>query len=180
VDPEQEHVARAARGDEDAFQILWRGHRDVVYSFACWILQDSAAAEDVVQECFVALLEHPGRFDAARASLRTFLLAIARNNCRNRWRKLAVEVSLEDRNPGYDPQTLDGLAAGETTAILNAAVSNLPPLQREALFLVEYEGLGLEEAADVAGVGVGTLKARLHRGRERLKRELAWLVKEGF
>jgi RNA polymerase sigma factor (sigma-70 family) len=128
----------------------------------------------------MALLEHPARFDSARASLRTFLLGIARNKCRSRWRKLAPEVALEDETIGYDPQTVNCLASDEANAILNAAVGNLPPLQREALFLFEYEGLGLEEAASVARVGVGTFKARLHRARERLKRELAWLAKEGF
>lgn len=128
----------------------------------------------------MALLEHPSRFDPKRASLRTFLLGIARNNCRNRWRKLSPEVALEDKTLGHDPETLARLASDETNAILNAAVSNLPALQREALFLFEYEGLDLEEAASIARVGTGTFKARLHRGRERLKRELAWLAKEGF
>jgi RNA polymerase sigma-70 factor (ECF subfamily) len=180
VDPEQQQVARAASGDEVAFQVVWSSHRDTVYRFACWVLQDAAAAEDVVQECFMALLEHPARFDPARASLRAFLLGIARNQCRNRWRRLRSEVELEEKSMGYDPRTLDCLALDEANAILNAAVGNLPPLQREALFLFEYEGLGLEDAASIARVGVGTFKARLHRGRERLKRELAWLVKEGF
>jgi RNA polymerase sigma-70 factor (ECF subfamily) len=72
------------------------------------------------------------------------------------------------------------LVADETSAVLNAAVASLPALQREAIFLFEFEGLSLEEAASVSGVNVGTLKARLHRGRERLKRELAWLAKEGY
>ena len=180
MDPEQEHVARAARGDEGAFQILWSRHRDAVYRFACWVLQNSAAAEDVVQECFLALLKHPSRFDPKRASLRTFLLAIARNQCRSRWRKLRSEVALKDEGISHDPEMLGRLASDEANAILNAAVANLPVLQREALFLFEFEGLDLDEAARIARVSVGTFKARLYRGRERLKRELAWLAKEGF
>jgi RNA polymerase sigma-70 factor (ECF subfamily) len=180
VDSEQEHVARAARGDEDAFQLLWSRHRDAVYRFAFWVLQNSAAAEDVVQECFLALLEHPSRFDPKRASLRTLLLGIARNQCRNRWRKLRSEVALENEGISYDAPALDRLTSDEANAILNAAVANLPALQREALFLLEFEDLDLDEAASIARVSAGTLKARLHRGRERLKRELAWLAKEGF
>ena len=171
-------MASAARGDEDAFQALWSSHRDAVYRFACWVLQDIAAAEDVVQECFLSLLDQSARFDSGRASLRVFLLGIARNKCRSRWRKLAPEVEFEDESVGYDPKTLDCLASEETAAILNAAVGKLPPFQREALFLFEYEGLSIEEASVVARVSVGTFKARLHRGRGRLKRQLAWLVKE--
>jgi RNA polymerase sigma-70 factor (ECF subfamily) len=179
VDSDQQNVARAARGDEGAFLVLWSTYRDTVYRFACWMLEDAAAAEDVVQECFVALIEHPARFDPARGSLRAFLLGVARNQCRNRWRESAGEVELEETDMSYDPQTLDALASQEASAILNTAVGNLPPLQREALFLFEYEGLDLEEAAGIARVNVGAFKARLHRGRERLKRELAWLVQEG-
>lgn len=180
MQPEQQQVARAARGDEDAFQALWSAHRDAVYRFACWMLQDTVAAEDTVQECFLALIEHPARFDPSRACLRTFLLAIARNKCRSRWRELAPEVPLRHQELCQNPETLELLAADEAIAVLNTAVANLPALLREALFLFEYEGFTLEQAADVAGVSVETLKGRLHRGRERLKRELAWLAKEGF
>jgi RNA polymerase sigma-70 factor (ECF subfamily) len=142
------------------------------------MLQDAAAAEDVVQDCFMALLEHPARFDPSRASLRAFLLGIARNQCRNRWRRLASEVELKEETMGYDPQTLDAMASNEANAILDAAVRRLPPLQREALFLFEYEGLNLEQASGVARVGVGTFKARLYRAREGVKRQLALLAKE--
>jgi RNA polymerase sigma-70 factor (ECF subfamily) len=178
VEFDRQTVASAAGGDEGAFLLLWSAYRDAVHRFACWMLQDTAAADDVVQECFMALLEHPARFDPARASLRTFLMGIARNQCRIRWRKSAGEIELEETDTAYDPRTLDGLAAEEANAILNAAVGNLPPLQREALFLFEYEGLDLDAAARIARVGVGTFKARLHRGRQRLKRELAWMVQE--
>ncbi len=180
MESEREQISRAARGDEEAFRILWSRHRDSVYRFAFWVLQDGASAEDVVQECFLALLEHPSRFDPARASLRTFLLGIARNNCRSRWREREPEVELEGRTFAYDPATLSAMQSSEASEILNSALRNLPPFQREALYLFEYEGLRLEEAASAARVSVGTLKSRLRRGRERLKRELTSLVKEGF
>lgn len=180
VQSEQDLISRAARGDEVAFRALWYSHRDALYRYACWILQDVAAAEDVVQECFLTLIARPKRFDPMRAPLRIFLLAIARNKCRSRWRECSSEVGLGEQEPAHDQGTLARLMADETSAILNAAVASLPGLQREAVFLFEFEGLSLEEAASVSGVNVGTLKARLHRGRERLKRELAWLAKEGY
>ena len=173
-------MERAARGDEDAFRALWSSHRDAVYRFACWVLQNGASAEDVVQDCFIALIEHPSRYDPDQGSLRTYLLGIARNQCRGRWRELSPEVSLEGDALDHAPGTLERMESDEAGEILNSAVRTLPPLQREALFLFEYEGLSLEEAAKMANVNMGTLKARLQRGRERLKRELAWMAKEGF
>jgi RNA polymerase sigma-70 factor (ECF subfamily) len=179
VQSEQHLISRAARGDEEAFRTLWSSHRDALYRYACWVLQDVAAAEDVVQECYLTLIAHPERFDPTRAPLRVFLLAIARNKCRSRWRECTSQVALEDQEPARDPGPLARLVVDETSAVLNEAVAKLPALQREAVFLFEFEGLTLEQAAKLSGVNVGTLKARLHRGRERLKRELAWLAKEG-
>ncbi len=176
--PDRELVGRAARGDEAAFRSIWERLHDPVYHFACWMLQDAAAAEDVAQESFLALLEHPDRFAPTRGSLRAFLIAIARNQCRLRWRKTALETPFDDEPmTGEAP---DPMVTAESQAILQAAVAKLPPLQREALYLFEYEELTLEQAASAAGTDTGTLKSRLHRARQRLRRELAWLVKEGF
>jgi RNA polymerase sigma-70 factor (ECF subfamily) len=175
VHSERDQLARAARGDTAAFQSIWTTHRDAVYRFAFWVLQDVASAEDVTQECFLALLDHPARFDPARGSLRTFLLAIARNHCRRR-------VPAEEPMDGVEPLSpaAPDLATAELHDLLNAAVADLPPLQREALYLFEYEDLTLEESAALAGTDVGTFKSRLHRARQRLKRELAWLARQGL
>jgi RNA polymerase sigma-70 factor (ECF subfamily) len=181
VDSEWQQVVRSAHGDAEAFRSIWTAHRDAVYRFACWMTQDPAVAEDITQECFLVLLEHPSRFDPARAALRTFLLAIVRNHCRTRWREAQAEVCGEDFGVDSDPvSVLDQLVITESSTILNTAVSNLPPLQREAVFLFEFEDLTLEAAAQAAGTDVGTFKSRLYRGRQRLKRQLHWLVKEGF
>lgn len=177
-----EQVAAAACGDVQAFQSLWHAHREPVFRFAFWMLGDTAAAEDVSQECFLALLQHPKRFDPTRGSLRTFILAIARNHCRIRWRDVQAEIGLEECEAilKVAPSVIADLSATDITAILNTAIANLPPLQREALYLIEFEGLSLIDAAVVAGTDVGTLKSRLHRSRQGLKRGLGWLVKEGF
>ena len=181
MDPERKQLLNAARGDVFEFRALWSAHRDAVYRFAWWMTQDSTSAEDIAQECFLELLEHPTRFDPTKANIRTFLFAIARNHCRTWLRRNQPETQLDDNSVAEQPPVaFDQLAASECSAILNAAVAQLPPLQREALFLFEYEDLSLEDASRIAGINVGTFKSRLHRARQRLKRELHWLVKEGF
>jgi RNA polymerase sigma-70 factor (ECF subfamily) len=180
VDAEQELVARAARSDAEAFRRIWTSHRDAVYRFACWMLPDRSAAEDIAQECFLSLLQHPERFQPSRGSLLTFLLAIARNQCRLRWRALEPEVPLEDDEEIQAAESLDPLEAAQSSAIVSAAVGNLPALQREALYLFEYQELSLEQAAAVAHCDIGTFKSRLYRARQRLRRELAWLAGKGL
>jgi RNA polymerase sigma-70 factor (ECF subfamily) len=110
-------------------------------------------------------LRAPGRFDQARGTLKTYLFAIARNLVWKDYRDRPVEEPLEDR-----PE--ERLSPELATAV-EQAVAALPALQQEALVLFEYEGFTLEEIAEVAGVDAGTIKSRLHRARERLKRTLA-------
>jgi len=182
VDSEQNQLVRASQGNAAAFRAIWGSHRDVVYKFAVWMTGDVANAEDITQASFLTLLEQPTRFQPSRGSLRTFLLAITRNQCRLQSRALWREVGLEeaDEMSFQLAELLDRLTAEESMAIVNAAIANLPPLQREAIFLFEYEELTLDEAAAVANIDTGTFKSRFHRARLRLKRELEGVFKKGL
>ncbi|HXS97512.1 MAG TPA: RNA polymerase sigma factor [Candidatus Limnocylindrales bacterium] len=143
-------------------------HYRAVFDFAYRLTGRADVAEDVTQECFLAFVRAPERFDAARGSVRTYLFAIARNLALKRHRDhgseepLPEELAARDERGGIDVAT---------------AIAELPPLQRESLVL--FEGCTLEEIATVAGVDVGTVKARLHRARERLRRRLAPYRKVG-
>jgi RNA polymerase sigma-70 factor (ECF subfamily) len=129
-----------------------------------------AIAEDVLQEVFLVLVRAPERFDARRAPLRAFLLAIARNQVRKRWEKERRWDALEDYPLEAAP--MDPLA-GEVAESVARAVQSLPPLQREALVLFEYEDLSLEEIARTVDADVGAVKSRLNRARENLRHMLA-------
>jgi RNA polymerase sigma-70 factor (ECF subfamily) len=171
---ERELVRRAARGDEAAFLAVWNGHRDSVYRFAAWMTADRSAAEDIAQETFLALLRHPDRFKSEVAPLRTYLLGIARNLCRKRLRQLRPEVDF-DADEAVPADSLDHILAAETEAALHSAIAALPVPQREALFLFQFEELALAEVAAIAGMEVNAVKVRLHRARQRLRRQLSWM-----
>jgi RNA polymerase sigma-70 factor (ECF subfamily) len=153
---------------EDEFRSAFDEHQDAVYRFL-WRMAGAEAAEDLAQDVFLALLRHAGRFDPARGTLRTFLLAIARNLALKRWRDAHQWVELDDERfvaPSSDA------TASETADLVGAAVRSLPPLQREVIILAEYEELSLEEIARTVASEVGTVKSRLHRARENLRRLL--------
>ena len=143
-------------------------HR-AVYSFSYRFTRREELAEDITQECFLALIRAPQRFDPARGSMKTFLLAIARNLALKHYRDQRAEEPLEE---GSD-ETPDPRGGLEISAAVAAAVSDLPLLQKEALILFEYEGATLEEIAAITGAEIGTVKARLHRARQNLRRVLA-------
>jgi RNA polymerase sigma-70 factor (ECF subfamily) len=133
-----------------------------------------ASAEDITQECFVALLAGAS-YDTARGDLRTYLFGIVRNLALRRLRVTERECEEPDDVPSPH-DTAAELISAERAELVSRAVGELPAFQREALILFEYEDLSLEETAMVTGVEVGTVKARLHRARQALRRRLAPLL----
>jgi len=169
-------LACARRGEEAAFLALYQRHRTPVFRFAWRFTGSSHTAEDLTQECFLALFSRAG-FDPKQGSLRAYLFGIARYLAMRRVRideRESEEAADYDVAAAYD--TLGGLIGQERSAAVKCAVAALPPLQKEALILFEYEDCSLEEIARIAGVEVGAVKARLHRARETLRRQLAALV----
>ena len=170
-------LAEASRGDEAAFLALYERYRDSVFRFAYRLLGSTELAEDVTHDCFLSLLKEPLRFDPTRAALRTYLLAAARNLAMKHFRGVRGEDALEDlaeEPPAPERRgPLRQLLEEELSEVVRREIENLPPLQREALLLFEYEELTLSEIAAVVGADTGTVKARLHRARQRLKKQLA-------
>jgi RNA polymerase sigma-70 factor (ECF subfamily) len=109
--------------------------------------------------------------------MKTYLYSAARNlslkHFRNTARETAVDEFGEEPSIPVREQPLGRMLDEELSSIVKDAVFRLPPLQREALVLFEYEGLALSEIANVLGTDVGAVKARLHRARERLRSTLS-------
>jgi RNA polymerase sigma-70 factor, ECF subfamily len=169
-------LERAGGGDQAAFLQLYERHRNAVFRFAYRLLGSVEMAEDITHDCFLSLIRKPENFNPARASLRTYLYSAARNlsmkHFRDSGRETAIEDLAQDPEIPVREQPLRILLDEELTLTVKEAVFSLPPLQREALVLFEYEGLALSEIASVVGTDVGAVKARLHRARQRLKNML--------
>jgi RNA polymerase sigma-70 factor (ECF subfamily) len=169
-------LADAANGDGTAFQILYERYRDPIFRFAYRLLGSAAAAEDVTHDCFLSLIKEPGRFDQDKASLRTYIYAAARNLAAKRYHRAERETGISELTDEpvaadhHGPMTR--VLQNELAAEVAQAIAELPPLQREALVLFEYEELSLAEIAAVVGADSNTVKARLFRAREKLRARL--------
>lgn len=177
TDTDESLLERARAGDEDAFLSIYTRHRVAIYRFACRLLGDAAAAEDVTHDCFLSLFKHAERFDTARGvSLRTYLFAAVRNLSLKHFRRAAHETlfdeAADERSAPDTEQPLSRMLEAELSATVRAAVENLPALQREVLILFEFENLSLQEIAVVVGAEVNTVKSRLARARAGLRRTL--------
>jgi RNA polymerase sigma-70 factor (ECF subfamily) len=172
-------LEQAASGDETAFAVIYERHRGLVFRFAYRLSQSRETAEEITHDCFLSLIKEPQRFKTReqKASLRTYLCAAARNLVFKRSRRAGAETTIDDFSEQLAAAESQGplrlLLDAEVSEAVRKAIGELPPLQREALILFEYEEMSLAEIAEVAGADVGTVKSRLHRAREQLRIALA-------
>ena len=169
-------LKKAGEGDQAAFLDLYDRYRQPIFRFAYRLLGSVEIAEDVTHDCFLSLIRKPENFRPERASLKTYLYAAARNLAMKHFRNQGRETGLDEvsEEPTDSPRRgpLRRLLDEELATQVREAVFSLPPLQREALILFEYEELSLNEVAEIAGTDVGAIKARLYRAREGLRRIL--------
>jgi RNA polymerase sigma-70 factor (ECF subfamily) len=186
AEPERDDVLlrRVAKGDEEAFTVLYRRHHAAMHRFSLRMTGSTWAAEEIVQDVFMALMRDPKKYDSQRGTLGGYLYGIARNRVMKYRERLPREVSLEQKSE-------DGSGAGivlqdvvtpanwaetrERMEQVRAAVLELPAEFREAVVLCELEEMSYEEAARAAGCPIGTIRSRLHRGRALLLAKLEML-----
>ena len=167
-------------GDEEALALLYRRRQGNVYRFALQMSGSKPIAEDVTQEVFLFLMREGHVFDPERGTLSAFLLGVARNHVLRRMRVDQVLTPIgddDDEDAGLpvstmDVRPLDDLARAETVELVRKAVLSLPPKYREVVVLCELQDLSYEEAAEILGCAIGTVRSRLHRARGLLLEKL--------
>ena len=138
----------------------------------------AAAADDVVQDTFLAVLRQTARLDAPSTSAAGYLFGIARHVVLKRLapRGIALDVDVDvtavDSLPGADEAPLDVLTRAETIDTVREAIRALPAERREAIVLCELQEMSYAEAAAVVGCPVGTIRSRLHRAKAQLTERL--------
>lgn len=194
VSEEDARILRGLRaGIDEAYEGLIARYEQPVYGIVYRLLGNQADACDVVQEVFLKIFRGIHNF-REQSSLRTWIYRIAVNEAHNhlRWwtRHCRCEVPIErDRpdgehttemppDPGRSPydQALDS----ETHALIERALTRINPVFSSAVILRDIENLSYEEIAEILQVSLGTVKSRILRGREALRRELTHHPGQGF
>jgi RNA polymerase sigma-70 factor, ECF subfamily len=176
-------VALVARADEDALAELYDRVSRIAYGLALRVLRDERHAEDAVQEAFLQVWRSAATFRAERAKASTWILTLVHRR--------AVDLVRREERRQTDPLTDDsalGEAPEDTEEAawlrfererVQAALKQLPDVQREALELAYYGGFSQSELADRLGVPLGTIKSRMFAGLARLRELLADSTHEG-
>jgi RNA polymerase sigma-70 factor (ECF subfamily) len=176
-------VALVARADEDALAELYDRVGRIAYGLALRVLRDERHAEDAVQEAFLQVWRSAATFRAERAKASTWILTLVHRR--------AVDLVRREERRQADPLTDDsafGQAPEDTEEAawlrfererVQAALKQLPDVQREALELAYYGGFSQSELAERLGVPLGTIKSRMFAGLARLRELLDDSTHEG-
>jgi RNA polymerase sigma-70 factor (ECF subfamily) len=187
-------VARLRAGDEDAFRELLDRYDAPLRRVARTYVATDTAADEVVQDTWLGVLRGIDRFEQ-RSSLKTWIFRILVNRAKTRGARESRSVpfsSLDDPDgePSVDPdrfvdagawsspprpwegEPVERLLAGEERSVIDAAIAELPPLQRSVITLRDLEGLDADEACDLLDLTDGNQRVLLHRARSRVRQAL--------
>jgi len=166
-------VARVRAGDQQALAELYDRYSSVVYGVALRILQDTGAAEDVLQDIFLQLWRRPEAFDSSRGSLTAWLAVIARHRAIDRLRKRRPESDIEGCviAGGADPR--DETERSLIIEKVRGVMSEMGADQRTAMEMAFFQGLTHTEIAEKTGEPLGTIKTRIRGGLQMLRARLA-------
>ena len=186
---EVQFIERLKRGDAAAFETLVNERSGEIYGLLYRLTESGEEARDLTQETFLRAFQSIAHF-RGESDLRTWIYRIAINQARNRWRwwrrrRREATVSLDAPEIGggrlglaatlksttvKDPE--EHTLANERDRVLHKALSSLKRVYREAVVLRDIEGFAYEEIATTLEISVGTVKSRLARGRQELRRKL--------
>lgn len=180
ADTDEVLLRRIAGGDAPAFRQLAARHGPRVLAVARRTLGDGAEAEDIVQEVFVRLWQHAGRWQPGRAQLATWLHRVTVNLCLNhlqRVRNRTEPLDAEALESTVAPASVEGdVSAAERRRLVHAAVAQLPERQRAAVALFYTAGASTAEAAAALELSVKATESLLVRARRTLRERLAALL----
>jgi RNA polymerase sigma-70 factor, ECF subfamily len=179
-------LANALRqGSQEAYELLVATFQQPVYNLVYRLMADPGDSYDVVQEVFLKVFRNIATF-RNQSSLKTWIYRIAVNEVHNyrRWlfrhrrQEVATEADCEggknfgDAIPDSGPSPYDYVLNGEKRAMIEDALAKINPIFRAAVVLRDMEDLSYEEIADVLDISLGTVKSRITRGREAMRRQL--------
>jgi len=185
---EDQFIERLKRSDPAAFEKLVNERSGEIYGLLYRLTENTEEARDLTQETFLRAFQSIGQF-RGESDLRTWIYRIAINQARNRWRwwrrrhrDSTVSIDAADAagnsalmaqlRSGNSSNPEHGALAHERERALRKALSGLRRVYREAVVLRDIEGFAYEEIAVALDISVGTVKSRLARGRQELRRKL--------
>jgi RNA polymerase sigma-70 factor (ECF subfamily) len=172
-----ELIQQIRQRDRQAFDLFYDRYAQIIFSLCVRILKDTGEAEDVLQEIFVQIWREAERFDAARASVKTWLFTIARSRSLDRYRSRKTAHQRFEDAAAEDLQQISSKEDLQSTSVVQqyvaTAMQQLTKEQRAVLELCYYRGFTQEEISNLLGEPLGTIKSRIRAALIRLRSAFA-------
>jgi len=172
---DEELMVHLARGDANAFDLIYERHADAAFSLAYRISGSRVAAEEVAQDAFLSVWRNGSRYEPSRGSVRNWILGIVHNRAIDSLRRA---VRHDSRRAG-DEGLAERLMAPERTEVevgrreqaseVRGLLAELPTDQRRVIELAYFAGFTHTQIADMLTIPVGTVKGRMRLGLEKLR-----------
>jgi RNA polymerase sigma-70 factor, ECF subfamily len=166
-------VTAIGSGDEAAMAALYDRYSSIVYAVALRVLQDTGAAEDVLQDIFMQLWRKPAAFDASRGNMAAWLAVITRNRAIDALRRRRPENDIDNVVVSVEPDLASDADRSRAIGKVRDVLQTMAPPQRSALEMAYFEGLTHAEIAEKTGEPLGTIKTRIRTGLLSLRKVLA-------
>jgi RNA polymerase sigma-70 factor (ECF subfamily) len=183
---DEEVMQLVGDGDPRAFELLYDRHGGAAFSLAYRMVGSRGMAEDITQEAFLSIWRSRMRYDAARGSVRTWVLGIVHNRTIDALRRGAAHERRREQFEGVEerheaPERTDVEAARrEEARSVRTALDSLPADQRRTIELAYFGGFSHSQIAELLGEPIGTIKGRMRLGLEKLRHQLADLAAGGL
>jgi RNA polymerase sigma-70 factor, ECF subfamily len=169
---DSELIAQVARGEQAAMGHVYDRYSSIVYSVALRVLGDTGAAEDVMQEVFLALWRKPESYQAARGTLAAWLAVIARNRAIDQIRRRRETEDVEDVRLAVHQNLEDEAMRTQLIGRVRQSLTAMPAEQRSALELAYFKGMTHAEIAASTQQPLGTVKTRIRAALQALRKTL--------
>jgi len=177
---DEDLVLRVGAGDEQAFRELFGRYASVAHALAFRLVRQAQVAEEIVQEAFLAVWRNPDRYDAARGSVRSWLMGTVHHRAVDAVRREQAQRRRTEQAAGLGPGIVedpvdDVLAAIDLPRerrLVRTALGELPEEQSEVIQRMYFDGLSQSQIAERTGLPLGTVKSRALLAMRRLRADL--------
>jgi len=177
VSGDTELLAAIAQGEEEALEHLYERYARLSYALAYRLLHDSLAAEDLVQEAFLAIWRKAGTYQPQQGSVYSWLQAIVHHRAIDRLRSAAnrdqlcapFEPDMEQQTLSAEPDACEQVWHGEQRRMVLAALAQIPPEQRQVIDMAYFGGYTHVEISEMLHIPLGTVKGRMRLGLQKMK-----------
>ena len=178
IDDDYSIIRQFIDGDESAFQVLVKRHKEKVRNIIYLTMNNSALVDDIAQEVFITVYKNLKHF-RFESQFTTWLYRITVNRCKDYLRRMNVRKIFSPLDEGYEVSEYSTpVENNDISKIVTEAISKLPAKLRMPLILKDIEGFSYQEISETLNCEMGTVKSRIFRGREKLKEILQPLEKE--